>query len=100
MKLNNRDIVPCVPKGWRDQQTKAFISWPCNASFDSFYAKVKGFTEANHLHVPTEAEVEEAICRQLPKTWCDGTNALAHQKPPPLKTPRGGGCRSCSGRRR
>lgn len=95
MKFINRNHLPATPKAWRatinGRQYK--VSWHPSWSWEQFYEEVKKMSETNSIPVPSPDEVENFICRQLPKGWC--TNEPNHFRPPAL--PRRTGC---CGRRR
>lgn len=97
LRLLDRKHVPAVPKSYRFGPSS--IPWLPRETFEAFYNKIFRFAKANGHDVPTEADVEEAICVQIPKAWCTNLpkNSRTHVVPPRPERTRGG-CKSC-GRR-
>ena len=96
MRLLSRNQVPWTPKSIKIGSTP--IRWENKETFERFYDKLKAFGEANGLPVPTELEVEEAICKQIPRAWCSDKPINARTRNIETPKPRRPGCRTC-GRR-
>jgi hypothetical protein len=68
-KLRLLDKVTCCPDAWRytfsDGRKLRNFSW------DGLLGQVKDYAKWNEYPVPTEADVEDQLCRLLPPGWCE-----------------------------
>lgn len=93
MPLRNRNHVPVTPKFWRDTGRGIRIQWRSESeSFDTFYARVRAFYDANSFPSPSETDVENELCQQLPKSWCDGSNRVNRVVPVAVTSGKKGCC--------
>lgn len=95
MKFLQPGSVSATPKSWRSTVNgKDYrIPWDPRNSFQQFVATVQAFTQANNLPVPSADELEDMMCRQLPRGHCSGGDI---HRPPPIRAVQP--CSSC-GRR-
>jgi hypothetical protein len=68
-KLRLLQKVECAPDKWRftfaDGRTLKCFSW------EGLMSQVRDYAKWNEYAVPTEAEVEDQLCRLLPAGWCE-----------------------------
>jgi len=97
-KLNNRYKVPSIPIFWTHDKTR--IEWrPSTATFYQWVQAVWAFCDGNGLARPTEDQMDELACTQIPSTYCNGGNARhIVARPQHATVQRSGGCGSCGGR--
>lgn len=98
MKFIDPNHLPASPKSWRAtiNGRQYHVSWHNSWNWSQFYSEVVKMSESNNIPVPTEEQVQDFVCRQLPRGWCTG-DPNYHR--PPAITSRRAGCSSC-GRRR
>jgi hypothetical protein len=96
MKLKNRNQVSLAPKLWKAPNGHR-ISWLSGHElWGAFVAKVNAYCAQNGFTPPSEAQLEDIICSQLPKRDCVDPNA--HWHVPNVQgeaLARAGGCRTC-----
>ena len=94
LKLVDPNHVPATPKSWRTTHNGQDYRLPWNSSepWMTFRARVKTFAATNGIPVPTDEQIEDFMCQQMPQGWCTGE--ATYRAPAPPRT----GCSSC-GRR-
>lgn len=96
-KLLNRFKLPSIPIFWTHGKTR--IEWrPAQATFYQWAEAVWAFCDGNGINPrPTEDQLDELACRQIPTGYCNGTarHIVARTS---HTVGRSGGCSSCGGR--
>jgi hypothetical protein len=65
------------PIFWKDSETGTAVWWTEQKSWWDFYTEVSQFCMRNGRPVPTDEEVQDAVCRQLGPNWCSNTPVSA-----------------------
>lgn len=97
-RIKNRNSIPSVPIYWRSPKDVP-VEWrTATEPFDTWVRKVWEFCDGNQIPRPTEDELDQLACRQLPSWACDGNReALGNATVNIGNTGRAPGCRSCGG---
>lgn len=95
-RLKDSNHVPATPKSYVHVNGHK-MGWPASLPWQTFVSQVIAYATRNGIKVPTEADIHEQICRQIPANWCveEGTVGYASVRQPR----KSGGCKSCGGRR-
>jgi len=98
-RLNNRYKLPSIPIFWTHGKTR--IEWrPATATFYEWVKAVWGFCEGNGINPkPSEDQLDELACRQIPSAYCGGSQRIITARPTHVMVGRSGGCGSCGGRK-
>lgn len=84
VKFKNPAHIPAIPKSWRGTlpNGEAFkIPWPNSIPYGSFYQQVVKFHTDNGMAIPSSADVENAMCQQMPAHWCVGNEVFIAPAP-------------------
>jgi len=94
-RIKNRNSVPSIPVIWRSPKDIP-IQWrTATEPFDSWVKRIWVFCDGNQIARPTEDDLDQLACTQLPSWACDGNRqALGNAT---VNTGRSGGCASCRG---
>lgn len=97
-KLINRYKLPSIPIFWTHGKTR--IEWrPAQTTFYQWVAAVHAFCEGNGINPkPTEDQLDELACRQIPTGYCNRTARHIVARPQHTTVGRSGGCGSCGAR--
>lgn len=96
-KLLNRYKLPSIPIFWTHGKTR--IEWrPSQTTFYDWANAVYAFCDGNGIARPTEDQLDEMACRQIPSGYCTGGGQRHVASPTHTTLGRSGGCGSCGGR--
>jgi len=90
--LKDRNHVSVVPKFWTDSNGHR-EQWKSEfETYETFYARIVAYCEANQRPVPSSEEVQNTICAQLPAWNCVGEGYFTPTTPSSQRARPCGGC--------
>lgn len=89
--LKNKSHQP-MQLYWKPSGGQLTVWWTESKSYETFYNEIVTACQRNGWDVPSDADVQNYVCGQLPRGWCteDGHTSA---NPPQQQ-----GCSHCGGR--
>lgn len=79
---------------WKPSGGQLTVWWTEAKSYEAFYGEVVTACQRNGWPVPSDADVQNYICQQLPRSWCTEEPGRAMAAGQPGQQ----GCSHCQGR--
>lgn len=90
LKTKDHHPQPCY---WKEPVTSVNINWTPQKSWAAFYQECVQFCERNGQPIPSDADVQAFVCKQLAPGWCSSTPNFQ-----PVPEQGREGCATCGGR--